>query len=168
MSEKPGKCLVVLTALRFSPDYGTAALRSAAEHGEDVVFCLVVDRDLSDNVCGQLADVGFLADGLMHDLQDTMASEYKSRGLANLHERTEEARSLGLQAETVVREGPFVDVVECVAREREAGRILVARTDRPHLSRVLFGSELDRLVRRAPCEVEVFDWTGAPVAAARR
>jgi nucleotide-binding universal stress UspA family protein len=168
MSEPRPKCLVVLTALRFSPDYGTAALRSAVERGEDVLLCVVLDPELPDTVCAQLADVGFLGERLTHDLQDTMAAEYRNRGLEHLHELTEEARALGLQAESIIREGPFLETVVAVARERGVQRVVVSRLDRPHVSRVFFGSDIDRLVRRAPCPVEVFDWSGAPVLAARR
>jgi hypothetical protein len=44
------KCLVVLTALRFTPEYGRAALDSARGRGEDVELCLVVDREISEAV----------------------------------------------------------------------------------------------------------------------
>ena len=86
MNETGPRCLVVLTALRFSAEYGAAALESARERSEDVVLGLVVDRELAESVVGQRADIGFLGERLMHDLRDTMIAEYRDRGLAHLAE----------------------------------------------------------------------------------
>jgi len=168
LDESTGKCLVVLTALRFSEDYGAAALRSAKERREGVVLCLVVDREISNAVASQLADVGFLGEKLLQNLRETMIGEYRTRGLGHLRDLEEQARGLGLAVETVVADGPFLDAVVNVARQHDVDRIVVARTDRPHLSRLFFGSEIDRLLKRAPCPVEVFDVSGTPVPFGRR
>lgn len=168
MSQSTAKCLVVLTALRFSEDYGAAALRSAKSRGEKVVLCLVVDREISNAVAGQLADMGFLGEKLLHSLRETMLAEYRTRGLGHLRDLEEQARGLGLSVESVVADGPFLEAVVNAARERDVDRIVVARTDRPHVSRLFFGSEIDRLLKRAPCPVEVFDVSGSPVPLSRR
>ena len=161
MVEQRNTSLVVLTALRFSPDYGEAALASALRRGEDVVLCLVVDRDIPEAVSGQLVDVGFLGEKVRHDLEETMISEYRERGLGNLNLLVEKARLLGLRVESCVKDGPFVDSVLEVCEELRIARILVPQLNRSHLSRIFFGSEIDRLVRRASCPVEIFRLSGA-------
>ncbi len=161
MVEQRETSLVVLTALRFSPEYGEAALASAVRHGEDVVLCLVVDRDIPEAVSGQLVDVGFLGEKVRQNLKETMIAEYRERGLRNLSLLVEKARSLGVQVESCVKDGPFVDSVLEVCEERRISRILVPRLNRPHVSRIFFGSEIDRLVRRSPCPVEIFRLSGA-------
>ena len=163
MVEQSKTSLVVVTALRFSPDYGEAALASALRHGEDVVLCLVVDRDIPEAVSEQLVDVGFLGEKVRQNLRETMIAEYRERGLLNLSLLVEKARSRGIQVESCVKDGPFVDSVLEVCEERRISRILVPRLNRSHLSRIFFGSEIDRLVRRVPCPVEIFRLSGASV-----
>lgn len=165
MSQKQGECLVALTAFRFSPGFGAAALQSARDRGEAVALCLVRERQKSDAVADRLADSGFLAEKMLHELRDTMDSEYHSRGLEHLEELAAEARRAGLEVETLEIDGPFPEGASRVARERGTSRILVTRLERPSLARVLFGSEIDRLLKLAPCPVEVFDRHGETVEA---
>lgn len=167
MSESRGKCLIALTAFRYGSGFGAAALQSAQERGQSVILCLVRERAKSDAVADRLADSGFLAERMLHELQETMASEYGSRGREHLAELAAEARRLGLVAETLEVEGAFPDAAAQAAREHGAVRILVARLERPHLARVLFGSEVRRLMKLSPCPVEVFDRHGEPVGAIR-
>ncbi|NNE42804.1 MAG: universal stress protein [Gemmatimonadetes bacterium] len=167
MKDSRAKCLVVLTALRFSAGFGTAALRSAVDRGEDVVLCLIVDRELSDGVAGQLADVGFLGEKVMHDLQDAMVAEDRCRGLEYLEQLESEARALGLNVETETREGPFLDAVRELADKHGVARILASRLDRPHVSRLFFGSQVDRLARKCSQPVEIYDGTRLPEASGR-
>lgn len=154
-SDKP-RSLIVLTALRFSEEYGRAALASARDHGEDVVLCLIIDRKISDGVAGQLADVGFLGERLMHELSDTMVAEYREQGLGHLEDLSRDAKAMGLEVGTRVVDGPFLESVRKTAVECGASRILAARAERGHLSRVFFGSEINRLLEDAPCPVELF------------
>ncbi|HMB68007.1 MAG TPA: universal stress protein [bacterium] len=167
MSENRAKCLVALTAFRFSPGFATAALESARDRSEDVVLCLVRERAKSDAMADRLADSGFLAERMLHDLQETMATEYRARGLEYLRELAEEAARLGIRVDTMEVEGAFPECIAQVAREVGAGRIVVTRLERPTLARVFFGSEVDRLTKLAPCPVEVFDRRGAAVEAER-
>jgi nucleotide-binding universal stress UspA family protein len=160
------RSLIVLTALRFSDEYGAAALKSARSRGEGVVLCLVVDRDIPEELSGQLAEVGFLGERLMHELRDTMVAEYRERGMAHLEELAKEARRLGLDVETHVAEGPFLETVQRAAAQFGAGRILVARLSRAHLSRHLFGNPIDRLRREAGLPVELFHLSGQRASSA--
>jgi nucleotide-binding universal stress UspA family protein len=153
----------VLTALRFTPEYGRAALDSARGRGEDVVLCLVVDREISEAVTDQLVDVGFLGEKLRHRLRDTMIAGYRERGLANLEELLQTAKAMSLGAEREIVDGPFLASVLEVAAKHHVARIVVARVRRPDVSIAFFGKEIDRLVKKAPCPVDVFDWTGSPI-----
>lgn len=161
MTTRP-KCLIVLTALRLTPEYGQAALASARDRGEDVVLALFVDREISEAVTDHLVDAGFLGENLRHKLSDTMMAEYRERGMENLEALLSAASAMSLGAERVVVDGPFLNSVLSVAASHHVSRIAVARMRRPDASTALFGREIDRLVKKAPCPVDVFDWaTGA-------
>ena len=166
MTEKNASCLVVLIALRFSPEYGQAALQAAQRRGEAVVLGLVVDPQLSENVAGLLADTGFLGEKVMHDLRDTMVAEYREQGQHYVEELEAEAKGLGLAVETRSVEGPFLDTVLRLAEETRVRRISVAQIKARHLSRVFFGSEIDRLQKRALVPVEVYRLSGNVLAPA--
>ncbi|MEZ5064821.1 MAG: universal stress protein [bacterium] len=166
MDTTRGRTLIVLTALRFSEEYGAAALRAAAKRSEDVVLGLVVDRDLSEAVAGQLADVGFLGERLMHEFRETMLQEYRTRGLAHLKELEQEARRLGLQVETRVVDGAFRASVFALAQQTGASRIAVARMNTAHVSRLFFGSEIEHLAKEARIPVDVYLLTGEVAATA--
>ncbi len=149
------RSLIVFTALRFTREYGASALRSAASRGEDVVLCLVADRETPDAVSGQLADTGFVGERLAHDLKETMTTEYRERGATYLEELVRDAAERGLAVESRVVDGPFVETILEVARQAQVDRILA-----PRMREVWFASEVDRLAREAPCPVDRFEESG--------
>lgn len=163
MSKERPVCLIVITAQRFSPEYGEAALASARAHGEDVVIDLILDPNAPDEVADRLAEAGFLGERLMHEVRDTMDREYRERGQEHLVALAARAAELGLRVETRTARGSFAETVRDEAVACHAVRVLAAQLSASPLARALFGSETTRLRRRVACPVELFDLAGQPV-----
>ncbi|MBZ0269289.1 universal stress protein [bacterium] len=172
MSQGRPRCLIAVTALRYSREFGQAAIASAAAAGEEAVLLFVLDPDVPGAVAGHLAEGGFLGERLMHELRDTMMEEYRERGCGHLEDLEERARAAGVPVRTRVEEGAFVETACDVAAEESATRILAAAVPQSPLARVFLRSETDRLRIAAPCPAEVFGLDGvpapAPVAPARK
>jgi predicted TIM-barrel fold metal-dependent hydrolase len=160
VSKERPVCLIVVTALRFSPEYGEAALESARARDERVVIELILDPDVPEAVAARLAEAGFLGERLMHELRDTVAREYRERGHENLDTLVRRASELGMGVQTRTAQGPFVDTVREEAARCGADRVLAAQQSSPPLPRVLFETDVDRLRRSVACPVEVFDLSG--------
>lgn len=161
-------CLIVITAQRYSPEFGEAALASARTQGEDVVVDLVLDPDVSDSVAERLAEAGVLGERLAQDLRDTMDREYRERGEEILVALAARAVELGLRAQTRTTRGPFVESVRDEAAACGAGRVIVAQLSHSPLARALFGSDSGRLRRRLPVPLELLDLSGHVVSPASR
>ncbi|GJM44800.1 MAG: hypothetical protein DHS20C21_16420 [Gemmatimonadota bacterium] len=162
--KKKGRCLLVLTALRFSEGYAAAALASARRRGEEVVLCLVEDGEVSETVSHRLLDGGALGERLVADLRATIDHDQSDRGHWHLEEVRAEAAALGLSIQTREISGEFVASVRKVARELEVDRILVARAGRTRIARALGGSRIERLRRASDCPVVVFELSGEQVS----
>jgi universal stress protein A len=65
------------------------------------------------------------------------------------------ARSAGLEAETIVREGSPAKVIADVAREMRADLVVISTHGYTGLKHVLMGSIAEHVVRYAPCPVLV-------------
>jgi nucleotide-binding universal stress UspA family protein len=163
MRAEVARCLIAVTALRYSEEYGMAAVASAAAAGEEAVLLFVLDPDVPGSVAERLAEDGFLGERLMHELQDTMLEEYRERGRGHLDDLEARARAAGVVVRTRIAEGPFVETVCEVAEEERVGRILAADVPRSPLARVFLRSETDRLRRAARCPAHMFGLDGEPL-----
>jgi nucleotide-binding universal stress UspA family protein len=163
VSGKVPRCLIAVTALRYSDQYGAAAIASAAAAGEEALLLFVLDSDVPGSVAGRLAEGGFLGERLMQELRDTMIEEYRERGRGHLDDLERRARAAGVTAHTRIVEGPFLETVCEVALEEGVARILAADGPRSPLARVFLRSEADRLRAAAKCPAHVFNLDGEPV-----
>jgi len=164
VSQGTARCLIAVTALRYSEEFGKAAIASAAAAGEEAVLLFVLDPDVPGSVAGRLAEGGFLGERLMQELRDTMMEEYRERGCGHLEDLEERARAAGVPVRTRVEEGPFVETTCDVAEEEHVTRILAAAVPRSPLARVFLRTESDRLRTAARCPAEVFDLDGTPTS----
>jgi nucleotide-binding universal stress UspA family protein len=152
-----GPVLVVRVSYRRAPivvaiDFSESsawALREAADEARrrDVALVAV-------HVVPALADIADLA----ADPAGTLPVPETARPSAHetVRARLEDmvARA-GVSAEVVVTDGPAVSAIVQVARQHEAGLVVVGATGHSGLLRALLGSVAEGVARRAPCSVLV-------------
>jgi len=111
----------------------------------DVLYILEGEDLL--HISHQVGDQGFLGLSTTADVISTLGAEHHRMALLRIDEVKEAAATKGTPVTVVEVEGRFVESVLKQAGEASYETILITRADRPFVSRILFGSEADRVAR---------------------
>lgn len=111
----------------------------------DVLYILE-EEDLA-HLGNRVGDQGFLGLSTTADLMTTLGEEHHRMALLRIDEVTHAARESGFQVSVEEVTGRFVECVLNHAGKTAYETILITRADRPFVSRILFGSEADRVAR---------------------
>ncbi|MEL6348885.1 MAG: universal stress protein [Myxococcota bacterium] len=124
------------------------ALRAA---GEDVTIDVLYVRESQDlaEVGESISGEGFLGLSPQKDILETLAAERHRMATRRIEELRALAEARGYPLTVTETEGRFVDVVLAHAETHRCDIILITRDDRPFISRLLFGSDADRVARMA-------------------
>jgi nucleotide-binding universal stress UspA family protein len=150
-----GNVILILSPTRHNPRSVDLAISLAEKSRSSLVAVFIVDTKVTDAISGRIVDIGFLGDRVSTQLKNAILKEYEARGRRDLDEVKERARRSGIDCETVVSRGDFVEESLRIAAEKDAEAMVVSRAERSDLSRKLFGSAVNDLVKRAPCPVTV-------------
>jgi nucleotide-binding universal stress UspA family protein len=150
-----GRVMLILSPTRHNPKSVDLAVSLAGETGRSLLAVFIVDTKVTDAISGRIVDIGFLGDKVSTQLKGAILREYETRGRRDLEEVKEHAGRSGIECETVVSRGDFVEESLRIAAEKEVEAIVVSRAERSKLSRKLFGSAVNELVKRASCPVTV-------------
>ncbi|MDP1809486.1 MAG: universal stress protein [Actinomycetota bacterium] len=150
---------VVLALSTFEP--GPEAIASAIGFSrvkEAKLFAVfVLDSTVSAAIFDKLTDIGFIGEKPGAELEAAVSAEYRRQAATTLAEVKQAADAQGVECEIEMVEGDFVDKsLEVVARHA-ADTLIIVRTRKSFLSRLLTGSGMENLVRQAPCEIKVFE-----------
>lgn len=123
-------------------------LRAAGHEVVVDVLNVIEDEDLA-RVASSVGSEGFLGLGPQRDVLEALGKEHNRMA----QRRVEEVRALAREHDIPLTEeeahGSFADAVLERAQELGSDVILITRADRPFISRILFGSEADRVARLA-------------------
>lgn len=150
-----GHLMLVLSPSRHSPKSIDLALSLVQTSKRPLLAVFVMDTKVPDAISSHIADIGFLGDKVSDQLEATIHKEYEARGRRELAEVKERAEALGIECETLVRKGDFVEECLKIAREKDVEDMVVSRAERSNISRKLFGSAVNELLERAACPIMV-------------
>ena len=117
------------------------------EVGIDVIN-VVEDEDL-DKVASSVGSEGFLGLGPQRDVLEALGKEHNRMAQRRVDEVRALAEERGIPVTVEEARGSFAEVVLRRAQELGSDVILITRAERPFISRILFGSEADRVARLA-------------------
>ena len=150
-----GCLMLVLSPTRHIPRSIDLALSMVQDTKRPLLAVFVIDTKVADAISSRIVDIGFLGDKVSDQLEAAILKEYEGRGRRELAEVKDRAQELGVECETMMSRGDFVEECLRIAREREAQSMVVSRAERSNLSRKLFGSVVDELLEQAKCTVLV-------------
>ena len=150
-----GHLMLVLSPARHSPKSIDLALSLVQTSKRPLLAVFVMDMKVPDAISDHIVDIGFLGDKVSDQLESTIHREYESRGRRELEEVKERARELGIDCETLVRKGDFVEEILKIAEEKAIEDMVVSRAERSNISRKLFGSAVNELLGRATFPIMV-------------
>ena len=150
-----GKVMLILSPTRHNPRSVDLAFSLVQKTKRSLTAVFIVDTKVSDAISGRIVDIGFLGDRVSTQLKNAILRDYETRGRRELQEVEERARELGIECDTVVGRGDFVQESLRIAAEKQVEDIVVSRAERSNISRKLFGSAVNELLERSPCPVMV-------------
>ena len=152
MNEQP--ILLAISTSRYSQHLVDVAMREAdrlhasgAEVTIEVLY--VLEQEDLARIGKKVGDAGFLGVSTTDELLDTLAAEHHRTALQRIDEVKAAAAPKGYPVTVCQVTGRFVESVLKQAEEKAYETILLTRADRPFVSRILFGSEADRVARMA-------------------
>ena len=112
------------------------------------VVNVIEDEDLH-KVANSVGSEGFLGLGPQRDVLEALGKEHNRMAQRRVDEVRALAEERGITVTVEEVRGSFAEVVLERAQELGSDVILITRAERPFISRILFGSEADRVARLA-------------------
>jgi nucleotide-binding universal stress UspA family protein len=150
-----GYLMLILSPTRHLPKSVDLAISLVKDSKRPLLAVFVLDTKVADVISNRIVDVGFLGDKVSSQLQAAILKDYEDRGRRELEEVKQRAEDLGLQCETLIRKGDFVEQCLRIAKDKKVEDMVVSRAERSNISRKLFGSAVNELLEKAPCPVMV-------------
>jgi len=153
------RILLILAPSRVSSTCVDQAIEETLRREAQLVALFVLDTAISEDVQRRLQDAGFLGEAPSGRFIEAVRREQELQGRRELEriERLAGSRGVAVRTEFVV--GEFLTRSLEAAKRESAEAIFVARRDRPRISRLVQGSQVNELRDSAPCAVLVHDGT---------
>ena len=113
----------------------------------DVLY--VIEEEELKKVSDQIGSQAFWGPTIQKDVVDALGNEHHRMALQRIAEVQAEACEIDCEVNTFEVKGQFSTAVIEHAENHTCDVIFITRDDRPFISRVLFGSEADRVARLA-------------------
>lgn len=129
-------------------------VRQRQEQGHEIlldVLYVIEDEELN-RISTKVGQDGFLGASVQKDVLEALGAEHHRTALQHISEVQKQAKAAGVAVQTKEQHGSFSTAVIEYAEQYSCDVILLVRDDRPFISRLLFGSEADRIARLAKKE----------------
>lgn len=134
-----------------------AAVDFAKEKNAELVALFVLDENVPAAIFDKLTDIGFIGEKPGEQLEEAVSAEYGRQAETVVAEVERLAKEKGVACRTSTVRGDFIEkTLEAVAG-CAADTLIIVRARRSFVYRLLAGAGFDELVRRAPCEIKVFE-----------
>lgn len=150
----PRRILLAVSTSRYSSRLVEQAMDEAARlqaDGTAVVIDVlnITEGEELDRISRSVGDEGFLGLDPQRDVLDALGQEHDRMARRRVEQVRAAAAARGIPTQVITVDGRFADVVLEQAELLESDIILISRADRPFISRILFGSEADKVARLA-------------------
>lgn len=141
----------------YSPEATNYAIRECKKNKSKLLACYIIDAEVPDAVSSWMIYVGFMGDEPSEDYKNVVLAEYKDRAQETLDEVTQMAESENVAIETFILEGSLVENAIKIANENSADLIVINKPQQVDFGRLLHGSVMETLKKKAPCPVKIVD-----------
>ena len=149
--------VLVLSTTEQAPEVIASAIDFSLAKGAKLFAVFVLDSTVPTAIFDKLTDIGFIGEKPGAELESAVSAEYRRQAAATLAEVKQAADAQGVECEVEAVEGDIVDnSLEAVARHA-ADTLIIVRTRKSFMSRLLTGTGMENLIRQAPCEIKVFE-----------
>ncbi len=146
------RILIAFSTTRYHRDLMGQALveaQSLRKGGSDVAFDLlyVLESRKLDEAVRSVGEDAFLGSGPQAQVLDTLAQEHHRMARKRIGEAADCARKEGFEVRVTEVDGDYAERVHEAASAEEVDILYLTRADRPFISRLLFGSECEKVAR---------------------
>ena len=150
------KILLVMTPGRQSTEALHFALHKAKEAKGTLKVAYIIDREMTQDLQNNLAEIGFIGDRPGEELSDALNKEYHARGKKVLEEVEKQARTFKVPVESELKEGSYLEICGELCRKEDASLLVITEKKDSFLKKVFEGSEAKKLKDRISCEIKVY------------
>ncbi|MCP4266223.1 MAG: universal stress protein [Candidatus Brocadiaceae bacterium] len=151
------KILLILSTTRKSNKCIKEAVDIASKENAKLIILFVVDNEVPQKIFDSLTEEGWIGGKTTENLFNAVLDEYSIQGKEKISEIEEAAKSKGVDYQSIIKRGTFLDVALSVAEKEQVSLILVTRRKRSRLSRFFFGSAVAELEEKVTCETKIID-----------
>ena len=151
------KILLILSTTRKSDKCVKEAVGIASKENAKLIILFVVDNEVPQKIFDSLTEEGWIGGKTTENLYNAVLDEYSIQGKEKISEIEVAAKSKGVDYQSVIKRGTFLDVALSVAEKEQVSLILVTRRKRSRLSRFFFGSAVAELKEKVTCETKIID-----------
>ncbi len=151
------KFLLVLSTTEQSNEVVGYALSLAKDKDAALFVLFILDSNVPATIFEKLTNIGFIGDKPGSELKEAISNEYADQAHQFLNDIKEEADTKGVSCKTFIEQGDFTDKALAAIARFAADMIILNRSRKSVFSRLLIGSKIDRLLRKAPCEIKIFE-----------
>ena len=109
----------------------------------------IAEREDLDRIGRSVGDEGFLGLDMQRDVLDALGQEHDRMARRRVEQVKAAAAIRGIETQVLAASGRFSELVLEYAEKLHSEIILITRADRPFISRILFGSDADKVARLA-------------------
>lgn len=146
------RILIAFSTTRYHRDLVAQAIdeaRGLKQDGIEVAFELlyVLENQKLNEVVRSVGEDAFLGMGPQSQVLDTLAQEHHRMARKRIGDAADTAREQGFEVKVTEIEGDYAQRVHEAAAAQGYDVIYLTRADRPFISRLLFGSECEKVAR---------------------
>lgn len=150
----PRRILLAVSTSRYSSrlvDQAMAEATRLRDEGHDVVIDVlnVTERSDLEAIGRSVGDEGFLGLDPQRDVLAALGAEHDRMARRRVEQVRAAAAAAHIETQVITVDGRFADSVLQQAESLKSDIILISRADRPFISRILFGSDADKVARLA-------------------
>lgn len=156
MSEEKKGIVLALSSSRRSRETIKTALDLAETEGAGIFLLYVMEDEVPNKIAEYVSEKGFMGEKTSAILKKSLLQEYRERGTEEIESLTRICRDRSIPIEKQFCSGKFSEeVIKIMEKMRPETIVLNKREDRSDLERWVFGSEVEKIKKKATCVVRV-------------
>lgn len=157
MEKELKNIMLVLSTTRQSPMSVEYAVETAMKNRSHIQLLFIVDSKVPDLVFEKMNEMNLLPEGQSAEISETILREYTQRGYSLIEDIEAVLRKQEISYTVFIERGDFADEALRKIRELLPDLVILTRSRGSKISKFLYGSSVDLLVRESPCQIRIVE-----------
>lgn len=149
--------LLILSNSRQSPLAISEALQRAKAEGAVLTTLFILDVKLPASMCEKITENAFAGEKTSEQLYHSILIDHRERGRSKIMEIGEEAETMGVVFDALIKEGEFGKECLSTINETKPDLVIITRERKSFISRFVFGSVLESIQKETDSELLIIE-----------